>query len=248
MVLKKIWLIGASFGIGKALALQLARQGHSLAVSARSQRELEQLKQELGDKQQHLALALDASNYEELAKSLAIIQTKWQGLDAMIFTAAVYDPGKISQMSIDNIDQTIMINLNAALYCVKTVLPLFLTQGKGQIALCASVAGYKGLAQAQPYAATKAGLINFAESLELEYGHILDIKLINPGFVKTRLSDKNSFAMPMQISTETAACHIANALAKKGFEIHFPKTFTFILKLLSILPSFLYFKIARHLQ
>ena len=128
---------------------------------------------------------------------------------------------------------------------IETVLPLLLAQGGGQITLCASVAGYRGLPKSQPYGATKAGLINIAESLAAEVPKQIDVRVINPGFVESRLTDKNDFKMPMRISPEKAAKAIADGLNKPGFEIHFPKAFTRIMKLLSYLPNSLYFALMR---
>jgi short-subunit dehydrogenase len=132
--------------------------------------------------------------------------------------------------------------LNGAFNAVHAVLPILKSQAHGQFVLCGSVAGYCGLPNGQPYSATKAGVINLAESLRAEEGH-LDIKVINPGFVRTPLTDKNNFKMPMMIEPEEAAKIIVKGLQSKKFEIHFPKRFTFLMKILSVLPDFLYFKI-----
>lgn len=132
------------------------------------------------------------------------------------------------------------MNLLGAFTLIDSVLPILKQQRSGQLALCGSVAGYNGLPGGQPYSATKAAVINLAESLKAENPQ-LDIKVINPGFVKTPLTDKNSFQMPMMVSPEYAAQAIAEGLLKRGFEIHFPKKFTLLMKLLRILPRGLYF-------
>ena len=134
------------------------------------------------------------------------------------------------------------------LNCLHAVLPILQRQKSGQIALCGSVAGYRGLPNAQPYGATKAAIINLAESLKLETaGSGIDVRVINPGFVRTPMTDKNSFDMPMIISPEQAARSLADQLAGSGFEIHFPKKFTWAMKILRLLPDALYFPIVRRM-
>ena len=165
-------------------------------------------------------------------------------IDSVLFFAAGYQPNSIAEMDIEQAKQLVDVNLNGALNVVSAVLPMMQQQTQGQIALCASVAGYMGLPNGQPYSATKAALINFAETLRLEQS-LLDIKVINPGFVKTELTDKNDFKMPMLISAEQAAIQVVKGLQTKRFEIHFPKRFTLLLKLMRTLPYALYFCLLR---
>ena len=247
MQAKKIWIVGASHGIGKALAFELGQRGHQLAISARSQEALQHIHQKL-PQGNHLVIDLDVSQAMQIQKALQQIQAEWQTLDSVIFMAAFYEPSSLLKLTQDNIEQTVAVNFTGALYLIQSVLSVFCQQQHGQIAICASVAGYRGLANAQPYAATKAALINLTESLNSEYGEWLDIKLINPGFVETRLTAKNDFVMPAQLSTDQAAVIIANQLNQKKFEIHFPKRLTFALKFLKVLPDFLYFKISQKLK
>jgi len=132
------------------------------------------------------------------------------------------------------------------IWIIGAILPFFESQGHGQICLCASVAGYIGLPNSQPYASTKAALINLAESLHVEYEpKNIDIKVINPGFVQTPMTDRNQFEMPMMITAQEAATAIAKGITSQGFEVHFPKKFTLIMKLLRLLPYWLSFKITK---
>jgi short-subunit dehydrogenase len=232
---KHIWIIGASTGIGHALAVELAAQGALLTLSARSEDKLKALNEDLGGV--HTVIALDVADEKEMVKAAKSLPY----IDSVIFMAAIYDPAPLSQLNIQAAHQMVNINLNGAFNTVYAVLPILQKQGRGQLVLCGSVAGYRGLPNGQPYSATKAAVINLAESLRAEMRD-LDIKVINPGFVRTPLTDKNDFKMPMMIEAEEAAKIIAKELQTKRFEIHFPKRFTFFLKLLRLLPSFLYFK------
>ena len=162
--------------------------------------------------------------------------------------AAVYQPMQLDQLDINHLDQQIRINFNAAFYLIDAALPVLKRQQYGQIAFCASVAGYRGLPGGQPYSATKAALINLVESLKSEVAETgIDVRLICPGFVRTPMTDKNSFKMPLIIEPDQAAIAIADGLIGTKFEIHFPKAFTWIMKIIRMIPDKLYFFIARFL-
>ena len=242
---KHVWIIGASSGIGKALAKQMDHLGAHLILSARNKEQLDALNEELEGK--HHVFQLDITDHDMIKRTVKAVQASVPKLDSMVFMAAVYAASESERTDPVVINQIVNVNLASAINLSYAVLPVLKEQGEGQIALCASVAGYVGLPAGQPYSATKAGLINFAESLRSETDKSIDIKVINPGFVKTRMTDKNDFDMPMIITPEKAAEHIAKGLQSNGFEIHFPKGFTILLKLLRQLPYWLYFKFASRL-
>ena len=230
-----IWIIGASSGIGSALARELSVRGAILALSARRKDELEVLKNELGE--QNKVFVLDTTDAEMTMRTAQAIRVTFGRIDRIIFLAAAYAPMKIDNLDIAVTKGIIDINVTGAFNVVHAVLPGLKTQkNKGQFALCASVAGYIGLPGGQPYSATKAAIINLAESLHAECKDVIDIKLINSGFVRTPLTDKNDFKMPAIIEPEQAAKEIADGLLSSRFEIHFPKKFTRFLKLLKLLP------------
>lgn len=229
-----IWIIGASSGIGYALAVELAAQGATLALSARRKDELEKLKRQLGDK--HSIYPLDVVDTELMLRTAQDIHAVNNRIDRVVFMSAAYTPMKLDALDMQVAQQMIQVNVLGAFNVVHASLPLLKKQAAGQLVLCASVAGYLGLPGGQPYSATKAAVINLAESLRAECPEKIDIKLICPGFVRTALTAKNSFAMPMIITPEKAAKAIAKGLQSRGFEIHFPKRFTLMLKFLRMLP------------
>lgn len=241
-----IWIIGASSGIGRALAIALEAQGASLILSARRTEALEALNQTLGGV--HDVLPLDVANATDIAKAAAHISANLPKLDRVIFLAALYKPGNIADIEPEFAHKMVEVNLCGAMTLAHAVLPIFDAQQSGQIVLCGSVAGYLGLPNGQPYSATKAAIINFAESLYAEAPDYLDVKLISPGFVRTPMTDKNSFDMPMRIEPEDAAKAIANGLQQRAFEIHFPKRFTRWVKILRLLPYALSLRITRRMQ
>lgn len=241
-----IWIIGASCGIGEALARALAAQGASLILSARREAELEALNASLGGV--HRVLPLDVSDSDQVQRAAEQIGGTQKRLDRVIFMAALYRPEAIAARDYAFTKQLVEVNLLGAIYVTYAVLPLFERQRAGQMVLCGSVAGYTGLPGGQPYSASKAGIINFAESLYAEVEDYIDVKLINPGFVRTRITDKNNFAMPMRLEPQQAALAIAKGLKGRAFEIHFPKAFTYGVKGLHSLPYALRLWLTRRMR
>jgi short-subunit dehydrogenase len=241
-----VWIVGASSGIGRALAHELASRGATLALSARRGDALEALKNELGE--QHKVFMLDVADPVTTGRTAQAIHAAFGRVDRVIFLSAAYQPMKLNVLDLAVTRQIIEVNLLGAFHLIHAVLPLLASQAtRAQIALCGSVAGYAGLPGGQPYSATKAGIINLAESLRAETSCTTDIKLISPGFVRTELTDKNDFAMPMIIGPQQAARAIAQGLLSHAFEVHFPRRFTLLLKFLRLLPYRLYFQLAKRM-
>ena len=240
-----IWIIGASSGIGAALALELSKAGATLALSARREDELNKVVSGL-EGQGNISLPADVGNHETMEQALKIIAENFPQLDSVIFLPAIYSKHTQERKELSFIHKMIHVNLGGAFETVETVLPLFEKQTYGQIVLCGSVAGYRGLPYGQPYCATKAGVISYAESLRIEFeDKNIDVKVINPGFVKTPLTDKNDFSMPMIISSEKAAQSILKGIQSSCFEISFPFFFVLFMKFLGLLPNKVFFIFAR---
>ncbi|MBM3617877.1 MAG: SDR family NAD(P)-dependent oxidoreductase [Alphaproteobacteria bacterium] len=241
---KHIWIIGASSGIGAALAMQLAEEGARLTLSSRSEDALAQLKYELPGTA-HKVLPLDVRDDEAVREAAQEVAAGF--VDSVIFLAALYEPMELESLDMRATAAMVDVNLMGAFRVINAVIPILKKQGKGQFALCGSVAGYAGLPNAQPYSATKAAIRNLAESLKAElHGQGgIDIRLISPGFVRTPLTDKNRFPMPCILEPDEAARYIADGLAGDDFEIHFPKRFTLMLKFLAFLPYPLYFRLMK---
>ena len=244
---KTIWIIGASSGIGYALAKELHVQGARLILSARREEKLEALNQELGG--DHYVCPLDVAEHATLVQAMNDIQARFEHLDSVLFLPAIYTPHDGQKKYIETIHKMLHVNLGGAFNVVDVVQDVFIAQGSGQIILCGSVAGYRGLPSGQPYCAAKAAIISYAESLKIDLeGDNIDVKVINPGFVRTPLTDKNKFQMPMIIEPEQAAKAIAKDMQTSKFEIHFPKRFTFIMKAIHLLPAPLYFMLMRRIN
>ena len=242
---QRVWIIGASSGIGAALAEALLQRGASVAVSARRE---DALHSAFAEHPAARVAAFDLADRSAFARVRDDLRRAWGGIDLVVFCAGAYAPMRAWELDADEIDRLIDINLRAPMAATAALVPLLLQQGGGSIAFVSSVAGYRGLPKAAAYGPTKAALINFAETLHLDLApRGISVFLINPGFVATPMTAANDFAMPALISPQQAAEEIIAGFADGGFEIHFPRRFTRWLKLLRLLPYPLYFALTRRL-
>lgn len=237
---KRVWVIGASSGIGAALARALLGQGARVALSARSASGLEQIAATPGAST--LVLPLDVTDAASVAPALQQVVAAWSGIDLVLWCAGSHNPVRAWELDAADARRLVDVNLNGVINGLPAVVRQLLLQKSGGIAIVSSVAGYGGLPTALVYGATKAALINLAETLYLDLApRGIAVYLINPGFVKTPLTDKNTFKMPALISADEAAQEIIAGFARGSFEIHFPRRFTLWLKLLRLLPYRWYF-------
>ena len=239
---KVIWITGASSGIGKALAIKFAENGWIVAASARREnllRELQNINQSI------YPYPLDVTDIEKCKLTAKSIIDNLNRIDICVFGTGMHDPKSEKQFNLDKIREIMEVNYFGTMNSINSIYNYFSEKKNGQISIISSVAGYRGLPAAGAYCASKAALTSFAESLNFEMKtKNVRVALISPGFIKTPMTDQNDFPMPMIKSPEFAANEIYKGLTeKKGFEIHFPKAFTFIMKFLQILPNGLYFKL-----
>jgi short-subunit dehydrogenase len=239
---KVIWITGASSGIGRALAIKFANEGWIVAASARR----ENLLQELNNINENIyPFPLDVTNIDECKKVFEIILKKFKKIEISIFGTGIHDPKSEKEFNLEKIRKIMEVNYFGTMNSINSVYGYYSDKKSGQISIISSVAGYRGLPAAGAYCASKSALTSFTESLHFEMKRKnVRVSLVSPGFIKTPMTDQNDFPMPMIKSPEFAAEQIYTGLVKKkGFEIHFPKAFTFIMKILKILPNNIYFKI-----
>jgi len=240
------WLVGASSGIGAALVDRLVACGHRVAITARGQQGLDQRAER--DPTRLLALAADVTRVETLQAAYAGLVERWGVPDSVILNAGDYEPMGLADFDPGLFERLMRVNFLGAVNGIETVRRDFVARGRGEIVLTASVAGYRGLPYAAPYGASKAAMINLAESLRPEFQRAgVAMRVINPGFVRTRLTDKNDFAMPGRIEPGVAAERIADGLERSGFEILAPRGFGWVMKGLRLLPYRLYFAMTRRM-
>ncbi len=239
---KRVWLVGASSGIGLALAKLLHGLGAQVLVSARRPGPLEEF---AAAHPGSVALPLDVTDREGVARATA--QALAGGpLDLVCYCAGHYHAMRATAMDLDDLLRHHEINTVGALHLLHALTPALLAQGHGHISLVSSVAGYRGLPQALAYGPTKAALINLAEILYLDLQpQGLGVSVVNPGFVETPLTAGNRFHMPALITADEAAREMVRGWERGQFEIHFPRRFTRVMKLLQLLPTRLYFAAVR---
>jgi short-subunit dehydrogenase len=243
---KTVWLVGASEGIGRATAIEFAKRGAVVYVSARQKDKLDALVAELPG-QGHRAIACDVTDVESVKQAFAAAAQP-TAPDMVIYAAGTYAPMGAKDWKLDTTLHTLDVNLNGALRVINEALPAMLARRSGTVVIMSSVAAYRGLPKSMGYGASKAALTNLAESMRIDlHGTGVDVKLVSPGFVKTRLTDQNDFKMPNLITPERAARYIADGMEKDHYDIHFPPAFSWFMKLMRILPNRLYFAIARSL-
>lgn len=232
---RRVWIIGASTGIGAALARDLIDRGARVAVSARSAGKLAELAAAAPERVR--VLPLDVTDNHAWQAAVATLGHEWKGIDHFIYCAAAYRPVRAWELTPAFIDEMVGTNLTAAMTGVAAILPGLLARGDGAVSLIGSVAGYTGLPRSLVYGPTKAGLINFCEALYLDvHPRGLAVHVINPGFVETPLTAGNDFHMPALLTPTQAAAEIVAGMAAGAFEIHFPKRFTTWLRLVRRLP------------
>ena len=239
-MIKKIWITGASSGIGKSLAIKFANEGWQVAASARR----ENLLMDLNNQYANIhPFTLDVKNETETKNIFQNIVEKFETIDIAVFCTGIHDPDSEKKLSSEKIREIMETNFFGTLNCIMAVNNYFREKKKGHISIVSSVAGYRGLPAASGYCASKSALTSLAESLYFDFKrHNVRVSLVSPGFIKTPMTDKNKFPMPMIKSPEFAAEKMFIGLTKKNaFEIHFPIAFTMIMKLLKIMPNWLYF-------
>ena len=239
---KTIWITGGSTGIGKALAIKFAKEGWNVAISARR----ENLLNEISNNYENInSFPLDVTSKEKCDEVFNNIKNKFEDIDICFFSTGTWNPKKEKDIDVEQIEDVFKVNFFGTLNSIKSVEKYFKEKKSGTITIVSSIAGYRGLPNSTGYGPSKSALNNLAESLYFDFKRSnVRICLVSPGFIKTPMTDKNDFKMPFLKTTEYAAEKIYDGLInKKVFEIHFPKSLTLILKILSFLPSKIYFSL-----
>ncbi|MDN2565986.1 SDR family NAD(P)-dependent oxidoreductase [Aquibium sp. A9E412] len=232
------WVTGASTGLGRTLALDLARAGYTVAATARSEDKLADLAREAaGLAGRVMPFACDVTDRAAMADTLAAIETQAGPVALAVFNAGTFQPLRGERFEVEPFVKTIEINVFGVVHGLAPLIERMRARGRGQIAITGSVTAYFGLPSAAAYGASKAALNNMAEALRFDLEKLnIRIQMINPGFVDTPLTKKNRFAMPALMPAEKAAARIVQALRTGGFETTFPRRFTWSLKALRLFP------------
>ena len=240
---KHVWITGASSGLGEHTARVLAEQGFQVSITARSADKLEAIAKDYDNVAVYAGDVTDATKLKEI---VAKAEAEHGSIDLALFCAGAWFQSSVEEMDVGNFAKTLDVNIMGVVNALDAVLPQMLARKSGYVAWISSVAGYGGLPNAASYGSTKAALINMAESMKPELNSKgITISVINPGFVRTPMTDKNKFPMPFIMEPEDAAHAIVSGLKREKFEIAFPWQLVGILKFLNHLPYWLYFALVK---
>lgn len=243
-----IWLTGASSGIGEALVKPLAQQCHHLIITARNLEKLGRVAADTGCSN-ILCLAADITDRDQLHKVAGEIEQQFGRLDTLIANAGTCEYVDVKQFDAELFERVVHTNLVGLANCTEAALPLLRHSQRGYLVGTSSSVAYLPLTRAQAYGASKAATNHFLEAMKIDLaGEQIDVSVICPGFVKTPLTDRNDFPMPMRISAAKAAERIINGIERRQWEIHFPRRFTWILKTIAALPAGLRMRITRSMS
>ncbi|MBU4520550.1 MAG: SDR family NAD(P)-dependent oxidoreductase [Gammaproteobacteria bacterium] len=245
---QRVWVIGASSGIGLATAEALIARGASVMVSARGAAALERLVAQhtrTGEPPLVQAWPLDVTDTAAVAATARAMLAQGP-LNLVLYCAGHYREMRATEFDLGELQQHLAINYSGALNVLDAVLPALIARGSGHISLISSVAGFRGLPKSLAYGPTKAALTHLAETLYLDLEPLgLGVSVVHPGFVQTPLTAQNDFSMPSLITPEQAAAAMLDGWARGAFDIHYPKRFTRWMKLLRLLPYRAYFPAVR---
>ncbi|SEN10605.1 NADP-dependent 3-hydroxy acid dehydrogenase YdfG [Roseovarius tolerans] len=236
---KRYWLVGASEGLGAALAHKINAAGAEVIVSARSADRLEELVQSLPGHAR--AVAMDVRDDKSVADATAEVGE----VDGLVYLAGVYWPMPSTEWQAEEVTSMADVNFTGAVRILGAVIPGMVARDAGHVVLTGSLSGFRGLPGAIGYTASKAGVMNLAESMRADLWRTgVRVQLANPGFIKTRLTDKNNFKMPFIMSPEDAAQEMFELMCDdSAFQRHFPRLFSYLFRLSRFLPDWAYYRL-----
>ena len=236
---KTYWIVGASAGIGRAVSMEMSRKGAKLILSARSEDDLNDLSRECSGSTRVVPVDIaDDTSVAEAAEKVGEI-------DGLVFLAGVYWPMKTQEWDAEQAVKMADINFTGCVRVLGHVVPKMVARDRGHIVLTGSLAGFRGLPGSIGYGASKAAVMNLAEAMAIDLkGTGVEVQLVNPGFVKTRLTDKNDFKMPFIMEPEAAAREIVEHMHDDAFAKSFPRAFASMFKAGRALPNWAWNRLA----
>ncbi len=233
-----VWITGASTGIGRALAIELAACGATLWLTSRRAALLDSVVQEIRS-QGGVAVGLpaDVTDLNAMKDCVRQIESDGGSIDVLIANAGTHIPSAHQEFDSLQYQSLMDINYGGVLHAIEAALPGMRRRGRGHLVGVASLAGYRALPTAAAYGASKSALIHFLQSLRFHLEpESISVTVVNPGFVRTPLTDKNDFHMPCLIEATDAAEHIRRGLERGHRDISFPRLFSWTIALLRIIP------------
>jgi NAD(P)-dependent dehydrogenase (short-subunit alcohol dehydrogenase family) len=233
---RRVWITGASSGIGSALALELARAGARLVISGRDRARLENVAAACGG--DVLPVCFDAAGREANQAAAGEIGARFGALDTVVLNAGICEYIDLPAFDAVAVKRVMDVNFMGIVYGIEAALPLLRKGNHPHLAGMSSTVAYTGLPRAEAYGASKAAIRHLLQALRIDlFVEKIDVSIICPGFVQTPLTDLNDFPMPMRITAEESARRIRKGLERRAHEIRYPTMFAFLLRFLGVLPS-----------
>ncbi|AEI95750.1 SDR family NAD(P)-dependent oxidoreductase [Roseobacter litoralis] len=235
---KRYWLVGASDGLGAALALKMSRAGAHVIVSARSADKLAAVVESLPNEGSVQVVDVsDDASVDQAANAIGQI-------DGVVYLAGVYWPFAAQEWDAEKATAMADINFTGLMRVMGRIVPQFVSRGAGHVVITGSLSGFRGLPGSIGYTASKAGTMSLAECMYADLrGSGVDVQVSNPGFIKTQLTDKNDFSMPFIMTPDEAADHMFRHMNTNRFKNSFPTLFSWVFRGSQFLPDWLYFRI-----
>lgn len=235
---KKYWLVGASAGLGRAVAEKLAEAGAEVVLSARGEDDLKQAVAEIGEKASYVTI--DVSSDDDVKRAAEEVGE----IDGYVHLAGVYWPQGAKDWDAGQVTAMCDINFTGMARVLGHVVPAMVARDQGHIVLTSSLTGFRGLPGSIGYTASKAGCMSLAECMYADLRLTgVDVQVANPGFIKTQLTDKNDFNMPFIMEPSEAADVMVHHMRHGGFKRSFPTLFSLVFRGSQFLPDWLYFRI-----
>jgi NADP-dependent 3-hydroxy acid dehydrogenase YdfG len=225
--------------LGLSLAHKLNAAGAEVILSARNEDRLAEAVEAMPGRAQ--AVPMDVASDDSVAQAARSVGD----VDGMVYLAGVYWPMPAQDWNTEQITATADVNFTGAVRVLGCVVPQMVARDAGHIVLTGSLAGFRGLPGAIGYGASKAGVMSLAQSLRADLWRSgVRVQLANPGFIKTRLTDKNEFHMPFLMTSDEAAQQMFELMCDdKTFERSFPWLFSLVFRLSRFLPNWAYYRL-----
>lgn len=235
---KRYWLVGASEGLGLALAQMISRAGAEVILSARSQDRLDAAVASLAGKGR--AVVCDVADRASVEAAAAEVGP----VDGVVYLAGVYWPTKAQDWNAEQVEAMCDVNFTGCARVIGAVLPGMVARGAGHVVITGSLSGFRGLPGSIGYTASKAGVMSLAECLYADLRDTgVEVQVANPGFIRTRLTDKNEFTMPFLMEPQGAAQEMFEHMNSDTFKKSFPLVFSWVFRLSQFLPDWAYYRL-----
>lgn len=245
---KVAWITGASSGLGAALAREMAQDGWCVVISARRAEALAEVARGVTGSGSIHPLPLDITDAGAVDAAIGQIEDTHGPIGQAVLNAGNHTPVRAATLDVADFQGLVDLNLMGTVHCLVPLVRRMTQRGSGRVAVVSSIAGFRGLPTSAAYGMTKAGLINMAEALKPELDGLgVTLQVVNPGFIRTPLTDKNTFAMPFLMDVDKAATAFYRGLQSNRFEIVFPRRMVYAMKVLRWLPAPLAFAVTRRL-